>query len=118
MEKNEVRSPAAVIIFTMITCGIYGLVWVFKFSREIKNYLNKEEVNPGLEVLLCLVCFPYAIYWSYKFGKLMMEAQQKAGLTVEDNSILYLVLACFGLIIINMAIMQESANKIWEKQVV
>ena len=49
-EKPEVRSPAAVIVFTLITCGIYGLVWIFKFSKEIKNYLNKEEINPGLEL--------------------------------------------------------------------
>ncbi len=40
---------------------------------------------------------------------------QKAGLKPDENSLLYLILAIFGLFIVDMAIMQSAANKIWEK---
>ncbi len=113
-QKGEERHPAAVIIFSMITCGIYLLVWIYKFSKEMKNYLEKDDISPGLEVFLCILCFMYIIYWSYKYGQLLKEAQQAAGLPAEDNAVLFLVLALLGLPIVNAAIMQDAANKIWK----
>jgi hypothetical protein len=114
--KGEARHPAAVIVFTIITCGIYALVWEYKFSKEIKAYLGNENINPGLEVFLSFICFPYIIYWSYKTGKLMTDIQKKASLPQEDNSVLYLVLALFGFFIVNMAILQDSINKVWAEK--
>ena len=116
-DKGIIRSPAAVIVFTIITCGIYALVWIYKFAKEIKTFLDEENISPGMELFLCIICYPYLIYWSYKYGKLIMEVQQRALLPVEDNSILYLVLAFFGLFIVDMAIMQDSVNKIWRKEI-
>lgn len=117
-EKGITRSPAAVIIFSFITCGIYALYWLYKFASELKAFLGKDEISPGVDVLLCIICFPYSIYWAYKYGKFLGEAQAKAGLTVgNDDAILYLILALFGLHVVFMAIMQSNANKIWEKQV-
>ncbi|MBU1075836.1 MAG: DUF4234 domain-containing protein [Spirochaetes bacterium] len=112
-EKGEVRSPAAVIIFTIITCGIYALIWIYKISKELKLYLNKEDINPAVELILCIVCFPYSIYWVYKYGQLITEAQKKDKIDVEDNALLYLILAIFGFFIVDMAIMQASMNKLW-----
>jgi hypothetical protein len=114
-EQYNMRSPAEVIVFSIITCGIYALVWIYKFSGELKRYLGKDDINPGTDLLLCILCFPYAIYWAYKAGKLIMEARKKAGLPEEDNSILFLVLAIIGLFIIDMAIMQSNANEVWKK---
>ncbi|MDY6968414.1 MAG: DUF4234 domain-containing protein [Spirochaetota bacterium] len=114
--KGVVRNPAAVIIFSVITCGIYLLVWIYKFSKELKEYLNKEDMNPGVDLILCIVCFPYVIYWAYRCGQLIYEAQGKAGITASDDSILYIVLAILGLLIVDMAIMQSKMNEVWEKQ--
>gem|GEM_PF-222478 len=114
--RGEERHPAAVIIFAFITCGIYGLVWIYKFSRDLKMYLEDENINAGLDLFLCIICFPYLIYWSYKYGRLLMEAQKKAGLPAEDNSVLHLVLALLGLFVVNMPIMQDALNKIWRSQ--
>ncbi len=114
--RGEERNPAAVIVFSFITCGIYVLVWIYKFTKEVKTYLENDEINPGLELLLCIICFPYIVYWSYKYGKLMMDAQNKASLPADDNSLLYLILAILGLFIVNMAILQDSINQVWRKQ--
>ncbi|MCU0848599.1 MAG: DUF4234 domain-containing protein [Spirochaetes bacterium] len=114
--KGEIRNPAAVIIFSIITCGIYALVWIYKFSREIKDYLGREDLNPGTDLILSMICFPYLIYWSYKYGLLIMDAQKKAGKQPSDDTVLYLIVAIFGLFIVDMAIMQSKMNEIWEQQ--
>ena len=115
MLKGTTRSPASVILLGIITCGIYFLYWIYKSSEEMKNYLNTTN-SPATELLLCIFCFPYQYYWFYKQGKNLLEASKKAGLPGEDNSVLYLILAILGLSIVNSAIMQSNANKIWEAQ--
>lgn len=113
--KGTLRSPALVIIFSIITCGIYALVWIYMFANELKQYLEKPEINPGLDLILCIICFPYLYYWAYKYGQLIKEAQKKANIEVEDNSVLYVIIAVLGFFIVDMAIMQSSVNKVWSK---
>lgn len=43
-------------------------------------------------------------------------AKQKAGLNVEDNSVLYLILQLFGLGIVNYALMQNELNQLAGKE--
>ena len=112
-EKGIVRSPIAVILLTVITCGIYGLYWIYAFANELKTYLNKDDLSPGLDLFLCIICFPYLIYWVYKYGQLIDEAFEKNGKHKPDNSILYVILSIFGLSIVAFVIMQDSINRIW-----
>ena len=114
MEQNITpRSPAAVIIFSLITCGIYAIYWIYQFSVEMKEETGREDVSPGLETFLCVICFPYCIYWSYRCAELLKAAQQKRGKTVEnDLPVLMLVLTILGLFIVAMAILQVKANEL------
>jgi hypothetical protein len=69
--------------------------------------------QPGLELLLCIICFPYVIYWNYKYGRIIFEAQQEVGMPYpEENSLLYLILAIFGFGVVGACIMQASLNKL------
>jgi hypothetical protein len=81
----------------------------------VQRYLGiKDSLTPGVEVVLCIfTCGLYSIYWNYKYGKLIADAQCKGGVAVEDNAILYLILAIFGLSIVSFIIMQNSLNKVW-----
>ena len=116
-QTRTYRSPAAVIVFTIITCGIYGLYWIYSFSTEMKGLLKKDEISPGLDVLLCILCFPYIIYWAYRYGEFLKQAQIQAGISVEnDMPILFLVLALCGVFIVDMAIMQSKLNDLYAKQ--
>jgi hypothetical protein len=116
MEKGKIRNPAAVLVFSIITCGIYALYWIYSFANELKNYLGKTEISPGLELFLCIICFPYALYWLYRYGEYMKEAQIKAGVTVDnDLPILFLILGLFGLFVVSMMIMQMKVNAVYSK---
>lgn len=115
MQRGEVRSPVAVLLFSIITCGIYNLYWIYKVSQETQNYSGKQTLTPAVELLLCMFTFGiYYIYWNYKYGKLIADCHKQAGLRAEDNSILYLILVILGLGLVNSLIMQSSLNKVWE----
>jgi Domain of unknown function (DUF4234) len=38
---GKVRNPAAVVIFSIITLGIYFLVWTYKVFNELKNHTGE-----------------------------------------------------------------------------
>ncbi|MDD4816819.1 MAG: DUF4234 domain-containing protein [Victivallaceae bacterium] len=110
------RPVAMVLIFTVITCGLYWLFWAYTTRCEIKQYLGDQSINPGLDVLLMIICFPYCYYWFYKYSKEIAAAEEKAGIAATDNSLVNLFLAVFGLSLIAMLIMQSQLNAVAAKQ--
>lgn len=110
------RSPALVFIFSVITCGIYFLYWIYKVSEEMRIYNTDDSMSPGLELLICILFPPYIIYWFYKYGNIIFNAHNIEEVAIpDDNGILYLVLAFF-MPIVGAAIMQASLNKLWDKK--
>lgn len=114
--KPIVRNPILVLVFSIITCGIYFLYWIYATSNDIKNYLNDSNINPVLELLISIICFPYMFYWFYKYAKLVSTVQQTAGIEQpEDNSVLCVILPFLGLSVVSALIIQSGLNKAWEK---
>lgn len=106
------RSVATAIILSIFTCGIYGIIWMISLSNEVSAF-NGENQEGGMEFLLSIVtCGIYYYYWNYKMGQKLVRAKQRAGQYAQDNSVLYLILAIFGLSIVSMALMQSQANEI------
>lgn len=112
--KGEVRNPMTVWILTIVTCGFYGLYWFYTMGNELKNYLGKEDLNPTTDLIITFLCSFYGLYLPIKYGKLIHEAQQRAGMAnAEDKSMMFLLMnfLCFGL---GYKMMQEELNKVWE----
>jgi hypothetical protein len=51
---GKVRNPVAVIIFSIITIGIYYLVWSYKVFKENKDF-SGEGVGGGIGLLLAIL---------------------------------------------------------------
>lgn len=112
--KGITRNPALVLIFSIISCGIYLLYWMYAISSELKYYLNDDTIKPGIDLLLSILCFPYMFYWLYKYSKLTTEAQTRAGVTpVSDNAVICVVLPFLGLSVVSALIIQNDLNKVW-----
>ncbi len=111
--KGEVRNPMQVWILTIATCGLYGLYWWYLVGNELKAYLGRDDLNPTMDVVIVLLCGFYAYYLPIKYGKLIQEAQQRAGMpNAEDQGVMFLLmmfLCGYG-----YAKMQEELNKVWE----
>lgn len=108
------RSIPNVIIFTIITCGIYMFYWIYVTTKDLNTYLEVSDMDPALELLICIFCSPYIFYWFYKYGQRVSDAHIKAQIPVaSDDAIVCLILAIFGLGVVSMAIMQGNLNKAW-----
>lgn len=110
------KSVPMVIILSLITCGIYFLIWMAQTTDTLAKYNKDFNTSGGVAVLLSIVtCGIYTIYWWYKIGEMFYTAQVNAGCsTIVDNKLLYLILSIFGLSIISTAILQSDLNKFWE----
>ncbi len=112
------RNIALCIIWSIASCGIYGIYWFIVLTDEAK-IASKDESAPsgGLSFVLTLVsCGLYGLYWAYKMGKTLAKAKSNVGLSADDNSVLYLILQLFGLSIIGYALMQNDLNEITRKE--
>lgn len=94
------RSPAAVFLLSLITFGIYALVWEVK----TKNELNRQGADIPTAWLLIV---PLAnLYWIWKYA-LGVEKVSNGKITAVLTLILMLLLSIVG-----MAIMQSEYNKL------
>lgn len=109
------REIVLCIVLSLITCGIYGLVWFVLMTNESNNLSDEATANGALAILYTiLTCGIYAFYWNYKMGKKMYNAGVKYGKNIDDNSVLYLVLSLFGLTVVNYCLIQNDLNKFSE----
>lgn len=117
MKKENIKSIPMLVILSVVTCGIYYLYWIYKTTELIKNFMDNQEINPTLELILCFIIPFYQLYWYYKYSKVIYkDMTSKVGMdNTEDSSILLLVLSLFGLGIISAAIVQDKLNSIWSK---
>ena len=108
------RDIAIAIIFTILTCGIYGIYWFVVLTDDAKTVAEDDNFpSGGVAFLLTLItCGIYGIYWAFKMGELIKTAQEKNGLRVNDYSVLYLILQLLGLGLIDYALMQNDLNLI------
>ena len=109
------REPVLVLVFSIISCGIYYLYWIYKTTDELGHYLQNNN-NPVLDLILSFFCLPlYPIYWSYRTGQQVFVAQDRAVLPrPQDNAVIYLLLCLFGLGPIAAMIIQSALNGIDE----
>lgn len=117
MKKGTVRSIPMLVVLVIVTCGIYYIYWIYKTTEEIKNFMEREDINPTLELILSLVtCGIYTYYWIYKYGKMVnIEMPKKVGMdNSEDNTMLLVILAIF-IYPVSVAIFQDKLNAIWNR---
>ncbi len=101
------RSIIAMILLSIITCGIYLIFWMYLARSEFQQLSGDQSISPGLELLFCLLCAPYSLYWIYKFSSDIAKYQYQNGLQVTDNSAINLILYIFGFGFISFLLIQN-----------
>jgi len=109
------RSIALSVVLSIITCGIYLLIWQYMIGKEIRDYLQRDEPRPGLDILLAiLTCGLWLIYVAYKYPSLIADMQVMRRLPKSDLAIASILLTIFGFHVISVALWQSELNKFWE----
>lgn len=103
------RSILLGIILTILTCGIYSIVWLWMLNNEVR-VANDRNPNSGVNFLLSIVtCGIFYLVWNYKLGQEIEDAGGK------DEGVIYLLLTFFGLGIVSIALAQSQVNRICER---
>lgn len=110
MMQLEKREIVKCILLSIVTCGIYGIIWGVNLARDAVKFKNSND-DALLEILLVLF-LPFVGF--YLCEKKLTEGCQVRGIPHDDNSILYLILGIFGLGIVDYCLMQNDLNKLAE----
>lgn len=112
---RQPRSIALAIIFTIITCGIYGIYWFIVLTDEVNEASGDVQgTSGGVAFLLTLVtCGIYGLYWAYKQGEKLDRAKIMRGIPSSNSGVLYLILALLQFSIIGWALMQNELNNMY-----
>lgn len=107
------RDIVVAIILSIVTCGIYALVWMAKLNDEMYRVFDEPvQTSGGMVILLSIItCNIYALVWYYRMGERTDRLKGYPG----NTNVLYLILGFFGLGIVNLAIMQDALNKCAEQ---
>ena len=105
------RSIALYIVLTLITCGIFGIVWMIMLANDV-NVVSGVTDTSGIVVFLLTVitCGIYGWYWAYRCGEKIDRAKQMRGIPASNGGVLYLLLYIFGGIIAYALIQNEINN--------
>lgn len=109
------RDVVKCVIFTIITCGIYGIYWFVKITDDTNTLAGEQGTNGVTAFILTIVtCGIYGIYWAYKQGVKIESIRAAKGLPSGSLPILYLVLELVGVGIVAYALMQNELNTLSE----
>lgn len=121
MKKGVIFPIHLLLLLNMLTCGLFYYYWIYKTTKEIKDFTGKEDINPLIEVLLgFFTCGLYFKYWYYKYGKVVYkEMPNQIGMdNTEDKTVMIVLIdivifiALFLNIIFSAIIFAISVNYI------
>ena len=107
-QQIERRNVAVCIILSIVTCGIYGIIWTVKMIKEAVQVRDPNDSGTA-EILLSIFL---SFVGTYMAEKKLAEGCAMKGIQHEDRSVVYLVLGLFGFSIVSFALIQSDLNKI------
>lgn len=91
------------IIFSLLTCGIYGLWFIYSMARDVNELCSDDgEKTGGLIAFILLsfiTCGIYSIVWQYKMANRLAENAPRYGLNFQENGTTVLLWILLGWLI-------------------
>ena len=109
--KGVVRNPMMVLVYGLVSCGLYQMIWFISVCNEMKAFLGREDPSwLKLFLLSTVTCGLYAIYWQIvTLGPLIQEIQQRAGVPNPQNHGFMYIVPYY-----NVILLQQELNKAWQ----
>jgi len=83
------RSLLAFILLSLITCGIYGIVFWYQWVEDTNRMFagdGQESPNYFVVLLLSIItCGIYSFYWYYKMGNRLQNNGPRYGVAITEN---------------------------------
>lgn len=110
---TEEISIAKHIFFTIISLGIWMLIWTYHVTKNLNKVTGMKHRDPRRELLLCVFLPLYYAFWLMKTGE-YMEAYARENGKQCKLEIICLVFACI-IPFISTILIQNKINMIVEK---
>lgn len=109
---GTVKNIAVAIVLTLITCGLYGLVWQYRQIEAVNHFLGRKEFDFWMWLILSLItCGIFAMYYEYKMADALNDIKERLGRRFDGNlPFICLLLSIFGLGLVSLAIQQNEIN--------
>ena len=106
------RSVATVVILTIITCGIYGLYWVYVTAEALEAEGKSAQMSPLVQLILCIFFsgIGYLLIGMCTDANINAIKNQR-GLPATDNKLAYMLIGLFIPIVL-IAMVQNEINKL------
>jgi len=104
--------PLLVLIFGIITCGLYLIYWNIKVA-EVLNAVSGREVISQPIAIFAGCCYPVNLYFFYLAGKDgLPNVYDRSNSPRKDDTVLLLILG-FLLPMVAAMIVQSDINKLY-----
>jgi hypothetical protein len=115
--RPKFRSIAMCIILSIVTCGIYGIYWIYVLNEDVNGIQGKKDPSGLMVILLSIVtCGIYEFIWMYNVGTGIDKVKANGGAGSGNSGLVYLLLSIFGLGIVAMALAQNELNQMSGQQ--
>ena len=96
--KKEDRSLFIYLLLSVITCGIYGIIFMWKFVEDLNEVSSKKDPqswqSPNYLIVLLLgivTCGVYSFFWLYKVGNTMQRTGEDYGERIDESGTTFLL---------------------------
>lgn len=94
------RSLVKYILLTLVTCGIYGLYFFYKLSKDVNVICAGDGKKTAgmlkLYLLSLITCGIYMYVWYYGLGNRLAENAPRYNLNFQENGTTVLLWVLFG----------------------
>ncbi len=105
--------PILVLIFGILTCGLYLIYWNIK-AAEVMNFVADREIISTPIAVFAGCCYPVNLYFFYLAGKDGLPAvYDRANVPRKDDTTLLIILGFFFPMVAAM-IVQSDINKLYK----
>jgi len=104
------RSIGLIILFSIITLGIYFLYWFVVLTNDTNRLAGEKYSTDGVVALLLdiITLGIYGLFWCYKLGEKTDVINNNPN---GGSKVLFLILSLFGFGWVGMLIAQDAVNK-------
>lgn len=105
------RSVATVIILTIVTCGIYGLYWLYVTADGLENYGRTGSISPAVQLVLAIfISIAGFVLFGIAANDNLNSIRAQRSLMPVDNKVVYIILGVFIPIVL-IGLVQNEINK-------
>jgi len=87
MSKIQKQSPVTVLLLSLVTCGIYWIVWEFKIAKEINEFAGREVI-PMWVPIVGIFFVPVVFYF---VDAALVEIAEDKGFVWKSKFVMWLL---------------------------